>query len=76
VIQAAMIPQQPRPIPLLVIAAGCVLSVLAALGWIICNFMLRPVFLTGEGLSAASGLPVLAVFTRALDRKPENLVSA
>ena len=64
VIQPAMAPQSPRATPLLVIAAGVVFGALTAFGWVMVAFMRRPVFLTGEGLEAASGLPVLAVFER------------
>ena len=64
VIQPAMAPQAPRATPLLVIAAGFVFGGLAAFGWVVLAFLRRPVFLTGEGLEAASGLPVLAVFER------------
>jgi uncharacterized protein involved in exopolysaccharide biosynthesis len=64
IIQPAMVPQKPRPIPLLIVAAGFMLAILAASGWIVAVFMMRPVFLTGEGLSAATHLPVLAVFTK------------
>ncbi len=64
VIQPAMAPQSPRATPLLVIAAGIVFGGLTAFGWVVVAFMRRPVFLTGEGLEAASGLPVLAVFER------------
>ncbi len=64
VIQPAMAPQSPRATPLLVIAAGVMFGGLAAFGWVVVAFMRRPVFLTGEGLEAATGLPVLAVFER------------
>ncbi len=64
VIQSASVPQAPRALPLLVIAAGLVLAVFAAGTWVLGVFLLRPVFLTGEGLEVATGLPVLAVFTR------------
>ncbi len=64
VIQPAMAPQSPRATPLLVIAAGLVFGALTAFGWVVVAFLRRPVFLTGEGLEAASGLPVLAVFER------------
>jgi len=64
VIQPAIVPQRPRALPLLVIAAGAILGMLAAFGRIVGDFVLHPVFLTGEGLALASGLPVLAVFGR------------
>jgi uncharacterized protein involved in exopolysaccharide biosynthesis len=64
VIQQALVPQKPRPIPLLVIAAGFVFGGLAAFARVVAAFVLRPVFLTAEGLDYASGIPVLAVFTR------------
>lgn len=62
VIQPALVPQKPRPIPLLVIAAGFVFGGLAALGRVVARYVLHPVFLTGEGLELATGIPVLAVF--------------
>jgi uncharacterized protein involved in exopolysaccharide biosynthesis len=62
VIQPALVPQKPRPVPLLVIAAGFVFGCLAGLGRIVARYVLQPVFLTGEGLEFASGIPVLAVF--------------
>jgi uncharacterized protein involved in exopolysaccharide biosynthesis len=62
VIQPALVPQKPRPIPLLVIAAGFVFGGLAALGRVVASYVLHPVFLTGEGLECATGVPVLAVF--------------
>lgn len=64
VIQPAAIPQSPRALPLLLAAAGLVLGAIAAGGWVLLRFVMRPVFLTGEGLEAATGLPVLAVFAR------------
>ncbi len=64
VIQPAVPPQSPRATPLLVIAAGMLLGGLCACGWVVVAFMRRPVFLTSEGLQAATGLPVLAVFER------------
>ena len=64
VIQPATAPQSPRATPLLVIAAGIVFGALTAFAWVVLAFLRRPVFLTGEGLAAASGLPVLAVFER------------
>ncbi len=64
VIQPAMAPQSPRATPMLVIAAGFVFGGLTSFGWVVLAFLRRPVFLTGEGLEAATGLPVLAVFAR------------
>jgi uncharacterized protein involved in exopolysaccharide biosynthesis len=64
VIQPALVPQKPRPVPMLVIAAGFVFGGLAAFARVVGAFVLRPVFLTGEGLEYASGIPVLAVFGR------------
>jgi uncharacterized protein involved in exopolysaccharide biosynthesis len=72
VIQPASVPQKPRALPLLVILAGGVLGVLAAFGRIVGDFVLHPVFLTGEGLALASGLPVLAVFGRNHDAFAET----
>jgi uncharacterized protein involved in exopolysaccharide biosynthesis len=69
VIQPASVPQTPRALPLLIAAAGVVLGGLAAVGWIVGRFVLKPVFLTGPGLEAATGLPVLAVFTREASRQ-------
>jgi uncharacterized protein involved in exopolysaccharide biosynthesis len=71
VIQPAIVPQIPRPLRLLVIGAGFVLAAFAALVRVIARFVLHPVFLTGEGLELATGLPVLAVFTRP-DKKRET----
>ncbi len=62
VIQPALVPQRPAPIPLLVVMAGFMLGGFAASAWVIGRFALRPTFLTPEGLAAATGLPVLAVF--------------
>jgi uncharacterized protein involved in exopolysaccharide biosynthesis len=70
VIQPATVPQIPRPIPLLVIGAGFVVAMLAAFGRVVGRFVLHPVFLTGEGLEMATGLPVLAVFEKTLE-EPE-----
>ncbi len=64
VIQPASVPQTPQSTPLLVIAAGLISGVLTTFGAVFVGFQLRPVFLTGEGLEAATGLPVLAVFLR------------
>ena len=75
VIQAASVPQTPRALPLLVIAAGFLLATLAACGWIVAMFMIRPVFFTGEGLAVA-GLPVLAVFSRTGERAQDQLLTA
>jgi uncharacterized protein involved in exopolysaccharide biosynthesis len=66
VIQRAALPQKPRPWPMTVVAAGFVFGVIGALCWIIAAFAIRPVFMTGEGLQAATGIPVLAVFRRDL----------
>jgi uncharacterized protein involved in exopolysaccharide biosynthesis len=62
VIQPARVPQKPRPIPWLVIAASFVVGCLAGFIRIVAAFVLHPVFLTGEGLEFATGIPVLAVF--------------
>jgi uncharacterized protein involved in exopolysaccharide biosynthesis len=62
VIQPAQAPQKPRPIPILVIAASVVFGCIAAFGRIVAGFVMHPVFLTGEGLEFATGIPVLAVF--------------
>jgi hypothetical protein len=51
---------------LIVAAAGFVFGVIGALSWIVAAFAMRPVFMTGEGLEAATGIPVLAVFRRDL----------
>ncbi len=64
VIQPAEEPQVPRSTPLLVIAAGFVMSLLAALGWLLAGFIFDPVFLTEEGLASLIDLPVLGVFER------------
>jgi uncharacterized protein involved in exopolysaccharide biosynthesis len=64
VIQPATVPQFPRPIPLLLIGAGVALGLMAAFARVVGRFVLHPVFLTGEGLELATGLPVLAVFER------------
>ncbi len=61
-IQPARVPQKPRPIPWLVIAASFVVGCLAGFIRIVAAFVLHPVFLTGEGLEFATGIPVLAVF--------------
>ena len=76
VIQPALVPQTPRATALLLSAAGFVLGVIAAACWLVARFVLRPVFLTGEGLEAATGLPVLAVFRRAEERATEDLLAA
>ena len=75
VIQPAVVPQTPRALPLLVIAAGLVVAMLAAFCWMVAKFMLRPVFLTGEGLTVAAGLPVLAVFNRTSERAQDRLLA-
>jgi uncharacterized protein involved in exopolysaccharide biosynthesis len=61
VIQPASVPQTPRATSLLVIAAGLLFGVLATAGTALIGFYRRPVFFTGEGLAAATGVPVLAV---------------
>ncbi len=76
VIQPAAVPQTPRALPLLVIAAGLVMAALSSFAWVVAMFMARPVFLTGEGLAAASGLPVLAVFKREPERAQDHLLTA
>ena len=76
VIQPAAVPQTPRALPLLVIAAGLALGTLAACAWTVAIFMFRPVFFTGEGLAAAAGVPVLAVFTKPPERVPDRLLTA
>jgi hypothetical protein len=62
VIQPPEEPQMPRSTPMLVIAAGFVLSLLAAMGWLLIGFIFDPVFLTEEGLASVIDLPVLGVF--------------
>jgi len=62
------VPQVPRPIPFLLMGAGFVLGVVAAFARVIGRFVLHPVFLTGEGLELATGLPVLAVFTKSKEQ--------
>jgi uncharacterized protein involved in exopolysaccharide biosynthesis len=62
VIQAALTPQRPAPIPLLVVVAGILLGGFAACFWLVARFVIRPTFFTPEGLHAATGLTVLAVF--------------
>jgi capsular polysaccharide biosynthesis protein len=64
VIQPAEEPQIPRSTPLLVIAAGFVLSLLAGAASFLARFIFDPVFLTEEGLASFIDLPVLAVFER------------
>lgn len=64
VIQPALVPQRPRPLPWLIIAAGAVFGALTAIARLIGDFVLKPVFLTAEGLELATGLPVLAVFAQ------------
>jgi capsular polysaccharide biosynthesis protein len=64
VIQPALVPQTPRPIPLLVIAAGFVFGAFAGFGRVVLSYALHPVFFTSEGLEQATGIPVLAVFAR------------
>jgi uncharacterized protein involved in exopolysaccharide biosynthesis len=62
IIQPARVPQQPGPARLLTALAGMFLGPLTALASIFVRFVLRPTFLTPEGLAAATGLPVLGVF--------------
>jgi len=62
VIQAALTPQHPAPIPFLVIVAGALLGGFVACFWLVAGYVMRPTFFTPEGLQAATGLPVLAVF--------------
>ena len=76
VIQPALMPQMPRAIPLMLAAAGFVLGLVAAAGWLVARFVLRPVFLTAEGLEAATGLPVLAVFNRTAGETHEDFLVA
>lgn len=76
VVQPAIVPQTPRALPLLVVAAGFVAAILAACAWVVGVFILRPVFLTSQGLEAATGLPVLAVFRATPGRTAEALLSA
>jgi uncharacterized protein involved in exopolysaccharide biosynthesis len=63
VIQAALVPQRPAPVPLLTVIAGVFLGAVCAIAWLVARFSLQPVFLTPEGLEQASGLPVLGVFS-------------
>jgi uncharacterized protein involved in exopolysaccharide biosynthesis len=72
VIQRALVPQRPRPTPFLLIAAGFVLGVLAGFVRVVTRYVLHPVFLTGEGLELATGVPVLAVFGRGLEAFAES----
>jgi hypothetical protein len=62
VIQPARVPQRPRPVPLLIAAAGLLMGIVTAAVRVIASFMLHPTFFTPEGLEAASGLEVLAGF--------------
>ncbi len=66
VIQPARVPQTPRPLPLLIVAAGVVMGMVASAMRVAARFMLSPSVLTAEGLTAATGLDVLAVFPRIL----------
>jgi uncharacterized protein involved in exopolysaccharide biosynthesis len=75
VIQQALTPQLPRPLALLIAVCGLLLACLAAAAGIIVRFVARPVFLTGPGLQAATGLPVLAVFVRQPNSAPERLAT-
>ncbi|HTZ71965.1 MAG TPA: hypothetical protein VMB71_15010 [Acetobacteraceae bacterium] len=63
VIQAARVPVRAAPIPLLIVLAGILLGALVAVLWAIADYAVEPTVLTREGLEAATGLPVLAVFT-------------
>ena len=76
VIQPATIPQTPRSLPMLVIAAGLVLGAISAFASAVAGFLMTPVVLTGGGLQAATGLPVLAVFHRQPARRREREVVA
>ena len=69
VIQPASVPQIPRPIPYLLMGGGVVLGLAAAFVRVIGRFVMHPVFLTGEGLELATGLPVLAVFKHAAEEQ-------
>ncbi len=62
VIQPARIPLHAAPVPLLITIAGTLFGALAASLWCIAGFIVRPTFLTPEGLAHATGLPVLGVF--------------
>jgi uncharacterized protein involved in exopolysaccharide biosynthesis len=62
VIQPARIPLQALPIPMLITAAGTLIGALSASLWCIAGVIVRPTFLTPEGLAHATGLPVLGVF--------------
>ncbi len=66
VIQPARMPQTPRPLPLLIIAAGVLMGLVASAARMTARFMFSHTVLTAEGLAAASGLDVLAVFPRVL----------
>jgi uncharacterized protein involved in exopolysaccharide biosynthesis len=72
VIQEAVAPQTPRPTALLVIAAGVLFGGFASAAWVVVAYARRPVFLTAEGLAAATGIPVLAVFSA----EPEGVAPA
>ncbi len=69
VIQPASVPQLPRPIPYILLGAGFVAGVVAAFLRMIGRYVMHPVFLTSEGLELATGLPVLAVFTRSPEER-------
>ena len=75
IIQSALVPQHPRATSLLVIAAGFVFAALGAFGWMVAMFILRPVFMTGEGLASATGLNVLAVFHLVPDQDRAELLT-
>jgi uncharacterized protein involved in exopolysaccharide biosynthesis len=62
VIQPALVPQRPAPIPLLVIIAGTLLGALSACAWLLVRYAAQPTFLTEQALAEATGLPVLGVF--------------
>jgi uncharacterized protein involved in exopolysaccharide biosynthesis len=67
VIQSALTPQHPAPLPLLTVVAGTLLGGFAACLWLVFGYATRPTFFTPEGLQAASGLQVLAVFPERVD---------
>ena len=74
VIQPALVPQFPRPLPILVIAAGFMLGLMAAFARIVGGYVLHPVFLTAEGLEMATGLPVLAMYSSSYPASESELV--
>lgn len=64
VIQPAQMPLRPTLLKPLIVLAGAVMGAFASLGMLVCGFLTRATFLTGEGLAAATDLPVLAVLPR------------